>query len=160
MNRSILITATLIAVAVTTVAAQQQKPKFSGHWKANQGETGKGPGPYFAGQDFAATQDEKTLALVSTNPTLRQTEVRSAFKLDGSESMNSASSGGQVVPMVSKVTWDGKKMTISTNYRAPGDRAITMTQIWSIDDSGILKIVQSQVQFGRTNTSEWTYKKE
>lgn len=160
MNRLILTATAFLIVIFSPVLATEQRPNFSGHWKANRGETQTGPGPYFAGRDFTAAQDQKTLTVISPSPGSQQPETKSVFDLGGLESINKVSSGGQVVSIVSKVTWRDGEMIISSTYRFRGIE-IANTQGWSIDESGILKIVQTQVEAGagRTVTGEWTYKK-
>lgn len=152
----------ILAVAGTAAAVfAQSKPNFAGKWTmvpdpnapAGGGRGGRGMG---LGQEFTATQDDKTLTTVTNNPQLG--EIKAVYNLDGSESKNPLTFNNQTVERVSKVKWDGAKLVISTTTNFGGNAAES-TQTWSLDASGNL-IIESTSNFGgNPMTSKMTYKK-
>jgi hypothetical protein len=108
------------------------------------------------GEAFSAEQTDKTLTVVTTNQQIG--EVKAVYNLDGSESKNPISFGGQSVDRVSKVKWDGAKLVIATTSNFNGN-AFESTQAWSLDGTGNL-IVESTSNFnGTPTTTKSTYKK-
>jgi hypothetical protein len=107
-----------LVIACASVSAQS-KTSFAGKWTmvpdpnaaAAGGGRGRGMGGGL-GQEFTATQDDKTLTVTTNNPQLG--ELKTVYNLDGSESKNPLNFGGQTVDRVSKVKWDGAKLVITT----------------------------------------------
>jgi hypothetical protein len=158
---SAVVVLTLIAAAAAVMA--QSKPAFGGKWTlvpdpnapAPTGR-GRGMGGGGLGQAFSAEQNDKTLTVVTTSQQLG--EVKAVYNLDGSETKNPISFGGQSVDRVSKAKWDGSKLVITTTMNFNGNAAES-TQTWSLDATGNL-VVESTSNFGGTpTTTKATYKK-
>ena len=164
MKRSVAVCCALIVAlpAFVTLAAQS-KPSFAGKWtlvpdpNAAAAAGGRGRGGFGGlGQEFSATQDDKVLTVVTTN---QQTgEMKAVYNLDGTESKNPITMGGNTIDRVSKAKWDAAKLVITTTVNFNGN-AVESTQTWSLDASGNL-IVESTSSFGGTpTTTKATYKK-
>jgi hypothetical protein len=111
------------AVVLWTVGAYAQaKPDFSGKWVREApaggaaaggggGGGGRGGGGGF-GMENTITQNAKTLTVEYT---AGQNPVKLVFNLDGSPSTNKVMGrGGEAMDQVSKATWDGAKISITT----------------------------------------------
>ena len=148
---------TLVVAAATTIA--QSRPSFAGKWTLvpdPNAAGGRGRGGMGLGAEFTVSQDEKTLTTVSTNAQVG--EIKAVYNLDGSESKNPLSFGGQSVDRVSKVKWDGSKLVITTTTNFGGNTAES-TQIWALDASGNLLIESTSNFTGTPTTTKTTYKK-
>ena len=116
MRRNFLMAGALALVLAVPAANAQDKPNFSGSWtlvpdpNAPTGGRGGGGG---LGQAATITQDAKTLTVTRTT---QQGEVKTVYNLDGSESKNMMSMRGGQVEQVSKATWKGKELLITTNF--------------------------------------------
>src|SRR5688500_14572861 len=147
MMRSRLFGLTAVVVTLLTIAPQaQEKPNFAGVWKVVPEKTHSGgnggcpPGARDLRQEFKASQSSSAL-------TVERIEFRSlatfTYKIDGSESKNTVSGGESL----SKVSWNGDKLTISTSSvfdTGGGDVAtVTMksTQVLTIEPNGLLSVV-------------------
>ena len=112
------------AVVLWTVGVYAQaKPNFSGKWTREApaggaaaggggGGGGRGGGGGGFGMENTITQDAKTLTVEYTQG---QNPVKLVFNLDGSPSTNKVMGrGGEATDQVSKATWDGAKIAITT----------------------------------------------
>jgi hypothetical protein len=143
--------AVLMAVAVVvsaSAAAAQDHPDFSGKWTliadANAGGGGGGGGRGRGGmgglgQEATITQDGSTLTITRTT---QMGEVKSVYKLDGSDSKNTMALGGNSMESVSQAKWDGKKLVITTHLDFNGN-AIETSMTLSLDESGNLVLESS-----------------
>ena len=122
------LTASVVAVAILAFAVSvmaQAKPDFSGKWVMDPaaapaapgggggggGRGGRGGGPGF-GMEFTVTQTPAVLTVTRMQGGM---EVKAVYNLDGSESKNQAPGrGGAAMEQVSKATWDGAKLVITT----------------------------------------------
>jgi hypothetical protein len=163
MKRLMSIVAVAVLVSAGASMSAQSKPVFAGKWTMvpdpNAAAAGGGRGRGMAGglgQEFTATQDDKTLTVTTNNPQLG--ELKTVYNLDGSESKNPLNFGGQTVDRVSKVKWDGAKLVITTTINFGGNPAET-TQSWMLDASGNIVIETSSNFTGTPTTSKITYKK-
>ena len=163
MRRNALIVGALSLVFAASIAQAQDKPNFSGTWTrvadpnaAGGGGGGGGRGGGGLGEAATLTQDAKTLTIT------RQTqngEVKSVFNLDGSESKNMVMGRGGQTEQVSKATWDGAKLVITTSFTM-GEAAVTRTQTLSLDASGQLVVsTTGPGRGGEVMTNTQTYKK-
>ncbi|HXT70498.1 MAG TPA: hypothetical protein VN700_12115 [Vicinamibacterales bacterium] len=162
MKKTISISVIALFVAACATAFAQSKSSFAGKWTlvpdpnaaaAGGGRGGRGGG---LGQEFTATQDEKVLTVITNNPQMG--EIKAVYNLDGSETKNPLSFGGQTVERVSKAKWNGAKFVITTTTNFNGNNAES-TQTWSLDASGNL-VVETTSNFGGTpTTTKATYKK-
>jgi hypothetical protein len=143
------------------LAQTPSKPNLAGKWTlvpdpnapAPTGRGGRGGG---LGQAFSAEQNDKTLTVVTTNQQLG--EVKAVYNLDGSETKNPISFGGQSVDRVSKAKWDGAKLVITTTSNFNGN-ATESTQTWSLDATGSLVVESTSSFTGTPTTTKATYKK-
>jgi hypothetical protein len=155
----------LVALALVTPAigvAAQSKPNFAGKWtlvpdpNAAAGGGGRGRGMGGLGQTFTASQDEKTLTVITNNPQVG--EIKAVYNLDGSETKNPISFGGNTVDRTSKVKWDGAKLIITSTSNFQGN-AVETTQAWSLDASGTLTVESTSNFGGNPTTTKAQYKK-
>jgi hypothetical protein len=105
------------AVVLWTVGAYAQaKPNFSGKWVREApaggggGGGGRGGGGGF-GAENTITQTDKTLTVEYMGGGQNPAPMKLVFNLDGSESKNPGGRGGE---QVSKATWDGARIVITT----------------------------------------------
>jgi hypothetical protein len=109
------------AVVLWTVGAYAQaKPNFSGKWTREApaggggGGGGRGGGGGF-GMEPTITQNDKTLTIEYMGGGQNPAPVKLVFNLDGSPSTNKVMGrGGEATDQVSKATWDGAKISITT----------------------------------------------
>jgi hypothetical protein len=123
--------ATIVAVGVALNA--QGKPDFSGKWVMDpapaapvgdagaRGAGGRGAGatgfqPGF-GPEFTIKQDAKTLTIT------RGQGSPLVYNLDGSDSKNMVTRGGEQQAQVAKATWEGNKLVIATEVNFQGNTA-------------------------------------
>ena len=160
MRRNALILGALSLVVAATTAQAQDKPNFAGSWTivadpnaAPMGGRGGGGG---LGQAATIAQDAKTLTITRTT---QNGEIKLVYNLDGSESKNTVMGRGGQTEQVSKATWDGNKLVITTNLQM-GDQAVTRTQTFALDASGQLTVTTSGPgRGGEVMTTTQTYKK-
>ena len=161
MKKAIVTIGALMFVAFAAAAFAQAKPSFAGKWTLvpdpnAPAPTGRGGGRGGGlGQAFSAEQNDKTLAVVTTT---QAGETKAVYNLDGSESKNPVTFGGNTIDRVSKAKWDGAKLVITTTTNFNGN-ANESTQTWSLDATGNL-IVEATSNFGgNPTTTKMTYKK-
>ena len=163
MRRNALVVGALSLVFAASIAQAQDKPNFSGSWTviadpnaAGGGAGGGRGGGGGLGQAATITQDAKTLTVTRTT---QNGEVKLVYNLDGSDSKNMVQGRGGQTEQVSKATWDGAKLVITTNLMM-GETAITRTQTMSLDASGQLVVtVSGPGRGGEVMTNTQTYKK-
>ena len=165
MRRVAMLVGAAAVVLLTAGLVAQTKPNFAGKWAqvvdpsapAPAGRGGRGGGGMGGlGAAFTATQDEKTLTVTRM---LQQTEIKMVYNLDGSDSKNTLSFGGQSVDQISKVKWDAAKLVITTTTNFGGNTNES-TQAWSMDATGNL-VIETTTNFGGNGptTAKTTYKK-
>jgi hypothetical protein len=159
MKRILALMATAALVTSSPAALAQTRPNFSGKWTqvvdpAAQ-PTGRGRGFGGLGQVVTATQDEKTLTVVTTT---QIGEVKAVYNLDGSETRNPITFNGQTVERTSKAKWDGAKLILISVSNFNGNAAET-TQVWSVDGSGTLTVESTNNFSGTPTTAKAQYKK-
>lgn len=153
MRKNALIVGALSLVLAATTSQAQGKPNFSGTWTLCPDATGRGGG---LGQTASISQDAKTLTLTRTT---QAGEVKAVYNLDGSESKNMMSMRNGQVEQVSKATWEGNKLVITTNFTV-GENPITTSQSFSLDAAG--QLIHTTSRMGRdggaptTATSTYT----
>jgi len=114
-------------VFATTLAFAQAKPNFAGKWTRADapaaagapagGGGGRGGGGGGFGQEVTITQDANTITfefVQGGRQGAAGAPQKRVYKLDGSESKNTMSFGGNSVEQVSKAAWDGAKLVITT----------------------------------------------
>jgi len=167
----------VMAIAVVTMALAasafaQAKPDFSGKWMMDPASApappagggggggggrggGRGGGAGF-GQEFEAKQDAATLTITRVQGDQTVTAV---YKLDGSESKNMVAGRGGQQEQVSKATWEGSKLSITTTLNFGGN-AVEQKRVVSLE-GGNLVIEQTAPgrDGGAPTTTKVVYKK-
>jgi hypothetical protein len=143
MSRATLVVGAAVAL-LSSNAFAQAKVNFTGTWTrivdstamGGGGGGGRGGGRGGLGNAPTISQDDKTLTITRA---MQGGEVKSVYNLDGSDSKNTITMGGQSVEQTSKAKWDGDKLVIATSYSFNGNNLET-TQVLSIDASGNLVV--------------------
>src|SRR4029077_619121 len=105
MKRTSLLFAAALLLAGTNLFAQAAN--LAGHWVMvvdpnAPPPTGRGGGRGGLGPDATIVQDTKTLTVTRTT---QAGEVKTVYNLDGSDSKNTATMGGNAVEQVSHTKW-------------------------------------------------------
>ncbi len=125
------------------VASAQQKPDFSGRWAIVS------PSDH-AGLEQVVKHDATTL---STSHESEGGGHASIYKLDGSESRNVIVSHGSDLVTLSKASWTGNKLTITSTTTYSDGRKLDQRQVWSLDSDGRLVIEVTESMQGRPPTT-------
>jgi hypothetical protein len=145
MRRAAVLATAALLVVGAAASLKAQAPNFSGKWTmqvdpnaAGGGGGGRmgGGGRGGFGQEFTAVQDAKTLTITRTT---QNGEIKTVYNLDGSESKNTQSMGGNDVTSSSKAMWMGSKLMITTTTEFNGNSRETKMTL-SIDGSGNLLV--------------------
>ena len=159
------VVALLLACATVGSAQTPVRPDFSGTW-AFDADRSMAPGPNgriviakMLGDQVTVAQDAITLKLTIT---IGGEEVRAAYKLDGSATTNVSSEGGQDVAIVSRATWEDRKLVItSTSTSDVKGKPVTIETkrvLW-IDEKGGLILDRSGTPVSEVTPSRSVYKK-
>ena len=151
---------TMFVVAAGLGIAAQATPNFAGKWTLVPGPNAPQGGGMGAGLGAEATiaQDAKTLTITRTGPA---GEIKSVYNLDGSDSKNTISFGDAGFDLISKVKWEGAKMSVTTTAEFDGNKFETSMSL-SLDAAGALVVESTRPDFqggGAPVTSKMTYKK-
>jgi hypothetical protein len=113
----------VVAIVLLTVGVYAQKPNFSGKWTREApaggggggGGGGRGGGGGF-GMENTITQTDKTLTIEYMGGGQNPAPIKLVYNLDGSDSKNMmpGRGGGAPAEVVSKATWDGAKIVITS----------------------------------------------
>jgi hypothetical protein len=163
MRRNAFIGGALAVLIAAAPALAQDMPNFSGSWTlvadpnaAGGGGGGGRGGGAGLGQAAVLAQDMKTLTVTRTT---QNGEIKMTYNLDGSDSKNMVMGRGGQTEQVSKATWDGPKLMISTTLMM-GENTVTRTQTMSLDASGQLVVtVSGPGRGGEVTTTTQMYKK-
>jgi hypothetical protein len=154
-----------VVLAVATVA-WAQKPDFSGTWTLDPaasdqpaggggggggGGRGGGRGGILGMGPTAVKQSATELAVEVTGQD--GTKATRTYKLDGTESKNTITTGRGTMESVSTAKFDGPKLTIVTK-QSMGDQTFETTENWTV--SGSTLTVESTSARG---TTKRVYKK-
>ena len=135
----------IVALAVAT-AAFAQKPDFSGTWTldaeasgmpaagaapAGGGGGGGGRGGMGGGALGTGGTIKQTADTLTIERTMGENKVTATYKLDGSESKNTMTTGRGAMESVSTAKWDGPKLTITTKQDM-GGQMVETTQSWTL----------------------------
>ncbi|HEY3933987.1 MAG TPA: hypothetical protein VGL65_05150 [Gemmatimonadales bacterium] len=148
------------ALMVSAVALSAQTTNFAGKWTMvpdpNAATGGRGGGGGL-GMEVTIAQDDKTL---TTTRTTQNGDVKSTYNLDGSESTNTMSFGGNSIDQKSTGKWDGPKFTITTTRTGQNGPTTSTMALW-LDASGNLMIASTNPPRGGGDpvTRTFTYKK-
>jgi hypothetical protein len=119
-------TAPVFFTAIVTMApglVAQAHPSLSGIWVTEFVRTTNGSG---LGRELTITQDGKTLTLEYVTAGEKPTPQKLTYKLDGTESRNVITAGGQSTEQISKAAWSGKTLVVTTATTA-GEQTRTFT---------------------------------
>jgi hypothetical protein len=130
----------LAGIAAVTLFAStgsaQAKVTFAGKWVVVDSTTlGRGGRGGF-GSTFTVVQDAGTLTVVRTGP---NGEVKSIYKLDGTESKNTMMMGGNSVEQTSKTMWMADTLMVTTSRLVSGATVETVMNLY-FDKSGNLTV--------------------
>jgi hypothetical protein len=160
MRRSALMG--LAAVAFVASNAFAQATSFAGTWNMVQdpaqqqaagggaaGRGGRGGGMGGFGATFTVAQDASTLTITQTRG---QQEIKSVYKLDGTESKNTVSMGrgdqAQQMEQISIAKWEGANLVITTKQQM-GEQTFETKRTLSLGTDGTLTIETASTQPGR-----------
>jgi hypothetical protein len=161
MRHTAAIVATAAAVILNATLLAQAPPSFAGKWTLvadPNPAAGGGRGGAGMGQETAIEQDATSITITRTS---QMGEFKTTHKLDGSESKNTLSFGGNSIDQLSKAKWDGGKLTITTSMNFNGTPVETVMAL-SLDPSGNLVIETTRPDMqggGQPITTKATYKK-
>ena len=124
-SRQALIGAVAILLAVAVTSAQE-KPNFTGRWVVASPAAD-------AGQEETVTQAAATL---TTGHASEGHGHRSVYKLDGTESRNVLVSHGADIVTLSKASWSGNQLIITSDTTYPDGRKWQTKAVWSLDGEG------------------------
>ncbi len=161
MRRTALFLSVAALTLASTTAIHAQAANFAGTWTMvpdpNAAGGGGRGGRGGLGQEVTIAQDAKTLTITRTT---QAGEVKSVYNLDGSDSKNTMSMGGNSVDQMSQAKWDGSKLVINSSMPM-GDTERKTSMTLSLDSSGSLVVESTSPGRGGgdpvTRTS--TYKK-
>ncbi|HEX3867124.1 MAG TPA: hypothetical protein VHV78_10235 [Gemmatimonadaceae bacterium] len=149
-----------LLLASTNLLAQAAN--LAGHWVMvvdpnAPPPTGRGGGRGGLGPDARISQDARTLTVTRTT---QAGEVKSVYFLDGSDSKNTMTMGGNPVEQVSHTKWVGSKLVINTSVTFNGNARET-TMSMSLDQAGNLVVESTNPGRGGGPpvTTTTTYKK-
>lgn len=126
--------ASAVALLLCYADLSAQTPDFSGSWTmvapaggggapAGGGRGGRGGGRGGLGANVTIAQTPTQLTVTRT---MGGGEVASVYNLDGSQSTNTLSFGGQSVDLVSTAAWDGSSLVITTDTQV-GSTTMTLS---------------------------------
>jgi hypothetical protein len=128
MKRSTVVLAALATVILTTDAAAQERPDFSGAWTVVAPPTGPGGGAASSGSPGSGWGDSFTVKQHGDTLTIERAFYRRAdlqpimkfrYSLDGSETRNTVLVGRGMQVQVSTTAWESDKLIITTVHTEP-----------------------------------------
>ena len=160
----------LAALALTAAVLLQGQTDFSGQWVADPppavapGDMGSG-----WGSPLAITQDGTRLIVEQTlfSRYDLQPPVRTVYGLDGSVTRNSVMTGHATQARVSRATWEGAILLITTTYPAIDPKtgkafSIDVTQRLALESPGVMVIETTRAGAlgGQPTVSRTVYRKQ
>ena len=127
-----------VLLAAATLGAQK-RPDFSGTWVTIVPADS-------AGQEQVVTQTATTLAMSHASEGGHHAMT---YKLDGSESRNELTSHGDKIVTLSRVTWKGEQLIITSATTYPDGRTLDQVMTLSLDEKGQLVIDATETMTGR-----------
>jgi hypothetical protein len=158
---AVLMGAVALIVGATNLSAQGKN--FAGTWtvvpdpSAPAPAPGRGGGGRGLGQGATIAQDGKTLTVTRTT---QNGEIKTVYNLDGSDSKNTLTMGGNAIEQTSKAKWEGDKLVITTTMNFNGNNIESSMALW-LDASGQLMVESTGAGRGGgpPTTTKMTYKK-
>ena len=116
------ITSLVAVAALALTASLAAQANFAGKWTMDPasapdpaaGGGGRGGRGMMLGQEVTITQDAKTLTLEYMGGGQNPAPVKLVYMLDGSESKNMVMGRGGQMEQVSKATWAGQSLVVTT----------------------------------------------
>lgn len=130
-------------------AVAQEKPDFSGRWMIVIPVES-------AGVEQVVKHDATTLSMSHAS---EGAEHAAVYKLDGSESRNVISSHGQDLTTLSKASWSGNTLIITSATTYPDGRKLEQKQVWSLDGGSLVIELTEFRQGGSPLTTVLIHKK-
>jgi hypothetical protein len=159
-------TTTIATVLFAATLFAQSKPNFTGKWTQSDPDPaaaaggGRGRGGFGGwGTTPVITQDATTLTVEYTAGAQNPTPQKFVIKLDGSESKNTSTRGGQTTEQISKAAWDGNKLVVTTVAEFQGNKFETKREIWLEGGNLIVQTTLPSFQGGAPTPTKITYKK-
>ena len=146
----------VLVLLFSTLASAQAKPNFAGKWTLTS------PDAASAGMNptsMAVTQDAKTITLVAGT---QMGEIKTVVNLDGTPAKSPIEVQGTSIDRVTKSTWDGSKLVLTTVSDFQG-QSFETKQVWSLGADGTLTIDSTRPDFmggGGPVTEKLVYKKQ
>jgi hypothetical protein len=133
---------TAAAVLAVATMAWAQKPDFTGTWTLDAAASGAPAGGGGGGRGgrggilgMGPTSVKQTATDLTVETTTQDgTKVTRSYKLDGTESKNTITTGRGTMEAVSTAKWDGAKLSIVTK-QSMGDQTFETTEVWTVDGS-------------------------
>jgi hypothetical protein len=151
-----------IALIMGATTASAQGKNFAGTWTVVADPAAAAPAPGRGGgrglgQGATIAQDAKTLTVTRTT---QNGEIKQVYNLDGSDSKNTLTMGGNSVEQLSKAKWEGDKLVITTTMNFNGN-ASESTMALQLDAAGQLVVESTGAGRGGgpPTTTKMTYKK-
>jgi len=153
------------ALVLWTVGlSAQAKTNFAGDWvreapaggapaAGGGGKGGGGGGGGFCGMECKITQTATELTLEYQGGGQQPTPMKLVYKLDGSESKNPGRGGAE---QVSKATWDGAKLVITTTTQAGEQKRVLSLEGGNL----VVDATNPDRQGGPPTTAKITFKKK
>ena len=162
MTWRFFVAAIAMILAVGADPGAQGKPDFSGRWvmvdpppaaeNTGAGRGGRGGFQPGFGPEITVKQDASTLTVTRGGQSAPLT-----YKLDGSQSKNTVTRGGQQQEQTATATWEGNTLVIATEVSFQG-RTGVQRRVLAMED-GNLVIQQTNPGRGGGATIKVVYKK-
>jgi len=161
---------TALALVASAASLSAQNPNFAGKWTlqvdpnaaaagggggGGRGGGRGGGGGQFCGMECTVTQDAATLTVSRTT---QAGEIKSTYKLDGTESKNTVTFGQNTIESSSTAKFEAGKLTITTKQDMNGT-AVTSTTILSLANGDLVVERTAPGRDGAPATTKQTYKK-
>jgi hypothetical protein len=166
MKRLASLTSVIAATVLTAGLMAQGKANFAGKWQqvdpdpaAAAGGGGRGRGGGGWGQTPTITQDASNLTVEYMGGGQNPTATKFIVKLDGTDSKNSQSFGGNTMESVSKAVWEGSKLVITTTQEFNGNKFETKRALSLEGGNLVIETTSPGRQGGAATTTKVTYKK-
>jgi hypothetical protein len=162
-----LLVASLAAVLATPALAQTAaKPSFAGKWiqvvdstaPTTGGRAGRGLGALIGlGPEATIVQDSAKLSVTRAVPQVG--EMKSDYKLDGTDTPAQLDFQGYAIPTISNARWEGEKLTLTTRVDFNGT-ALSSSATLSLE-AGTLVVTTNvpSATGGAATTTTAKYKK-
>lgn len=143
-----------LVLALSGVAAAQEKPNFAGTWKLTSAPT-EDP---FNSPQMVVTQDAKTLVVTTSG---QMGELKTTYNVDGTQANSPLEFGGNAIARTTTLSWDGTKLVLGTKADF-GGQGFETKAVWTLDATGTLQVETTRPDFqggGGPVTTKATYKK-